>query len=292
MTATDLSPLGMQTIPEGMNPCAACGVTTTGPMAKYPVHSRIVLIAGGERAEEMAAGAAIDLPTCADCQAIDDTAHAIVAANPGIVRALGTVATWRITTALYGLDVLGHRLPEPDIAPGRLGALIHRLSVPGAMARYSSRFSPVWLPDASTKYAARERWSAVGDAARDELRRGAVDWMQDGRPPRDLPHPQGHRCEWCGTATAPGRRTSEAWFDDLCVACATVKADGGRTYEALWEAIDPDHAIRRRRAELPDLDGVRSFSQSGGGDGTPWSHLHPGGAPALREHVARLVEAS
>ncbi len=114
--------------------------------------------------------------------------------------------------------------------------------------------------------------------------------MADGRPMRALPHPGRLWCKWCGTATVPGRRVSEVWFGDLCATCHAVQESGGTSYDALWQAIDPDWAIRRRRADVPDIDGVRPFSQMPGGDGEPWSHL--GGILALHEHVKRLVEAS
>ncbi len=290
MTSTDLSPIGLQATPDDSLPCAVCGIPTTGMTTMYPVHSRLFAMAAGERSQEMADGAGIDLPTCSDCQAIADTARVIVDAHPGLVRLLGTVALWQTTTALYALDAIGHRLPGPDITPARLGSLVRRLATPGAIVAYSRRFSPVMVAGASTKQAARERWSAVDPDALAECRIGAVDWMADGRPLRALQHPGRLRCDWCGTATALGRRVSEAWSGDLCATCASVKASGGVTYDALWEAVDPDRAIRRRRMVPPTLDGVRSYKQSGGGDGTAWSHL--GGIVALHEHVTRLVEAS
>jgi len=243
-----------------------------------------------ERVEEMADGAGIELPTCVHCRTIADTATAIVTAHPGLVRLLGSVATWQTTTALYALDALGRRLPAIDIAPERLGSLVRHLAAPGAATTYSRRFSPVMLADASTKHSARERWSAVPADVMDECRRGGADWMADGRPMRALPHPGRLRCKWCGTATVPGRRVSEVWFGDLCATCHAVQESGGTSYDALWQAIDPDWAIRRRRADVPDIDGVRPFSQMPGGDGEPWSHL--GGILALHEHVKRLVEAS
>lgn len=287
---TDLAPLGLRGTPIGTLPCAVCGIPTTGPKVKYPVLSRLITTAAGERTEEMADGAGIDLPTCSDCRGVAETARAIVTAHPGLVRLLGTVATWRTTTALYALDTLGKPLPGTGIEPHRLGSLVHRLAAPGAAATYSRRFSPVMLADASTKYAARERWSGIEPDALAECRVGYIDWKVDGRPARPLAHPGRLRCQWCGTATVSGHRVADVWFGDLCSTCHAVKETGGTSYEALWQAVDPDRAIRRRRMDPPTLDGVRSFKQSGGGDGTPWSHL--GGIAALREHVARLVEAS
>lgn len=290
MTTTDLSPIGLQAIPDGHKPCAACGIPTTGKTTKYLILTRVIAMGTGERYEEMADGAGIDLAECSDCQAISEAAEAIVESHPGLVRHLGTVALWRTTTALYALDSIGHRLPSPDITPERLGSLVHRLAAPGALVAYSRRFSPVMEADASPKLSARERWSAVEPEALAECRRGAVDWMADGRPLRALPHPGRRRCDWCGTATAPGRRVSEAWFGDLCANCHAVEVSGGRSYEAFWRAIDPDLAIRRRRPIVPDIDGVRPYSQAPAGDGEPWSHL--GGIVALHEHVKRLVDAS
>ncbi len=290
MTSTDLSPIGLTATPDGTLPCAVCGIPTTGSKAKYPVLSRIVPMASGERLEEMSAGAGIDLPTCSDCQGIAEQARTIVSAHRGLVRLLGTVATWQTTTALYALDTIGQPLPGPDIEPHRLGSLVHRLASPGAGTMYSRRFSPVMLADASTKFSARERWSAVDPVALADCRSGFLDWKADGRPIRALAHPGRRRCEWCGTATFPGRRVSEVWFGDLCAKCHAVQEAGGTSYEAMWEAIDPDRAIRRRRPYVPDIDGVRPYSQSPGGDGTPWSHL--GGVLALHERVKRLVEAS
>ncbi|MGV2985909.1 hypothetical protein ACNPNP_19635 [Microbacterium sp. AGC85] len=286
-TTTDLAPIGLQTTPDGMSPCAACGIPTTGATTAYPVLSRMITTAGGERADTMATGASVDLPTCDDCQDIGDVTARILADHPGLIRALGTVASWRLCAALYALDALGQRLPDPDISPERLAALVHRLADPGALVTYSRRFSPVWETGTSAKRSARARWSAVPPDALAECRRGAVDWLADARPPRSLPHPTGEWCQWCGTSTALGRRASEAWFGDLCGTCASVKSNGGDTYTALWDAVDPDRAIRRRSMSPPDLDGVRPWSRTGGGDGMPCSHH--GGIDALRDRVAFLV---
>lgn len=155
---------------------------------------------------------------------------------------------------------------------------------------HSRRFSPVRGLGATSKHSARTRWSAVDPVRLADCRRGAADALADARSPRALAHPSGARCDWCGTAKAKGRRTSEAWFGKLCAACATVKASGGLTHEAVWEAIDGDHAIRRRIPHRPDLTGVRPWSRDSGGDGTPWSHL--GGVEALREHVSILVRGA
>lgn len=290
MTSTDLARAGLLTTPDGTAPCAVCGIPATGPTVKYPVLSRLIEVRTGERSQAMADGASVDLPTCVDCQAISDTARAIVAEHPGITRLLGTVATWQITTSLYALRALGLPLPGPDIEPARLGSLIRRLATPGAMTMYVRKLSPVWLADATPTHAALEPWSAVSSNALGDCRAAVLDWKADGRPVRSLPHPQRRQCEWCGTATAIGRFTSEAWFGDLCVTCDGVKSTGGFSYDALWQAIDPDRAIRGRRAVPPDLDGVRPYSRGQGGDGAPWSHL--GGIDALHEHVIRLVEAS
>lgn len=286
-TPTDLAPIGLQATPEGMSPCAACGIPATGPTIGYHVFTRMSETPKGELADKMADGATVDLPTCDDCRAIGDLAGRIIAAHPELPRALGTVASWRLRTALYALDALERPLPEPDITPARLSALVHRLADPGVAIMYSRRFSPVWSLGATSKHAARTRWSAVDPARLAGCRRGVVNAMADARPPRPLPHSTGARCDWCGTATAMGRRTSEAWFGKLCATCAAVKASGGLTHEAVWEAIDNDHAIRRRIPYRPDLTGVRPYSRDSGGDGTPWSHL--GGVEALREHVAQLV---
>ncbi|WP_314431643.1 hypothetical protein [Microbacterium lacticum] len=290
MTSTDLAPIGLQAAPDGTLPCAVCGTPTTGPTTTYPVLSRILPMGDGERVEEVAPGSGVDLPTCSDCQGIAETARQIVAAHRGLVRLLGTVATWQTTTALYALDTIGQPIPGPDIEPHRLGSLVHRLAAPGTGTMYSRRFSPVMLAGSSTKLAARERWSAVDPSALADCRGGYLDWKADGRPIRALAHPGRRRCEWCGTATFPGRRVSEVWFGDLCAKCHAVHEAGGTSYEAMWEAIDPDRAIRRRRADVPDIDGVHSYSRAGGGNGEPWSHL--GGIPALHEHVARLVDTA
>lgn len=282
---TDLAPIGLQTTPGGMIPCAACGIPATGPTTTYPVLSRMIETAAGERADTMPGGATVDLPTCGDCQAVGDLAGRIVVAHPGLTHTLGTVASWRLRAALYALDALGQKLPSVDITPARLGALVHRLADPGALILYARRFAPVWETGASMKHSARTRWSAVHPPALTECRRGAADWMADARPPRPLLNPTGKPCQWCGTASAMGRRQSEAWFENFCRTCAAVKANGGDTYTALWDAVDPDRAIRRRSMTPPDLDGVRPWSRAGGGDGTPWSHL--GGVEDIHATLVR-----
>lgn len=287
MTSTDLAPIGMQDTPDGMEPCSVCGIPTTGPSTRFPVLGRIVATPGGQRTENVPDGAKVDLPTCSDCVSIQATATAIVTAHPGLRRALGSVATWHVTASLYGLSALGHRLPGPDIAADRLGALVHRLIAPGAAVTFSRRFSPVVLPGASTKLSARSRWSAVTPEVLAECRAAALDWFADTRPARAFEHPGGGQCAWCGTSTAMGRRPSEAWSGDLCRTCAAVKHDGGSFTDAMWQAIDADKSIRRRIPYRPDINGVKPWSQRRGGDGTPWSHL--GGIDALREEVAHLV---
>ncbi|GAA5098861.1 hypothetical protein GCM10025760_34350 [Microbacterium yannicii] len=287
MTTADLAPIGFQATPEGMTPCAVCGIPTTGPTTDYPVFSRVVATAAGERADTMPKGASVALPTCSDCRDIEASAAAIVAAHPGLRRALGSVAAWQTTTALYGLSALGQPLPGQDIAPARLRDLVHRLAAPGAVVAYSRRFSPVWLADSATKLAARTPWSAVELDALAECRAAAVEWLADARPARPLAHPNGEHCAWCGTATAMGRRTSEAWIGKLCATCADVQSGGGTSDDALWQAVDPDRAIRRRMPRRPRIDGATPWRQRRGGNGAPWSHL--GGVEALRRDVARLV---
>lgn len=289
-TTTDLAPIGLQATPEGMIPCAACGIPATGPTTGYYVFTRMIETPKGERPDKMADGVTVELPTCGDCRAIGNLTGRIIAAHPELRRTLGSVAHWRLSTALYALDALDHPLPEPDITPARLGALVHRLADPGVAIMYSRRFSPVWALGATSKHSARTRWSAVDPARIADCRRGAADAIADARPPRPLPHPTGARCDWCGTAKAMGRRTSEAWFGKLCATCAAVKARGDLSHEAVWQAIDADQSIRRRLPYRPDLTGVRPWSQDSGGDGTPWSHL--GGIESLREHVARLVSSA
>lgn len=273
-----------------MAPCGVCGIPTTGPTSDYPVLSRLIETAAGRRTEPVADGASLALPTCSDCLGIQATAGAIIAAHPGLVRHLGTVATWQTTTALYALSALGHTLPGPDIAPDRLGALVRRLAAPGALMAFSRRFSPMWLADASPNHSARARWSAVPVDALTACRAAALDWFGDGRPARSIPHPSGGRCDWCGTSESWRRRPSEAWFGSLCRACAAVCDGGGSSYDAMWQAIDADQAIRRRVPYRPDLTGVVPWSQRGGGDGTPWSHL--GGVEAVRERVANLLSGA
>lgn len=286
-TATDLTPIGFQVTPTGMMPCAVCGLPTRGATTAYPVLGRIVETAAGQRSEPVSEGATADLPTCADCRDLDRRASLIVTAHPELRRTLGSVATWRLLTAMYALDALGHALPDPTIAPIRLRALVQRLAEPGARITYSRRFSPIWTASASMKVAARERWSTAGADALAEGRRGYIEWLADARPPRPLPHPTGDQCHWCGTSTVMARRTSEAWFGNLCATCSAVHVNGGLSHEAVWEAIDADRSIRRRTPYRPDLTGVRPWSQAHGGDGTPWSHL--GGVDAMRERVAELI---
>lgn len=289
MATTDLAPIGLQATPDGMTPCAVCGVPATGPTTAYPILLRTVRTAIGERADALPDGASVDLPTCGDCRALDALAARIIAAHPGLTRALGTVASWRLRAALYALDATGQKLPSPDVDPARLGSLVHRLAVPGALATYSRRYSPAWLADATTKHSARSRWSAVHPHVLGDCRRGYVDWLADARPPRPITHPTRRRCDWCGTSTAMGRRLSEAWNGDLCGTCAAVQDSGGTSHDAVWQAIDARQTMRRHLPYRPDLNGVRPWSRGGGGDGTPWSHL--GGVDAVRQRVAELIAA-
>ncbi|UPL12190.1 hypothetical protein [Microbacterium sufflavum] len=285
-TTTDLSPFGLRETPEGLLPCGACGIATTPDrLTPHSVLSRIVAMPHGERAEDVKDGATVDLPTCDDCRALASTAEAIVTAHPHLRHSLGSVATWRVQSALYALSVLGHPISGPDIKPERLWALVNRLGMPGALAPYSRRFSPTWLPGATTKRSARERWSAVDPFVLSDCQRGIADVTVDMRPARAL---DGGPCSWCGARSAYGRRTSEAWpGDGLCVTCWLTKRDGGGWYDAFVAYIDPDRAIRRHIPGTLDLDGIRPWSQSHGGTGTAWSHS--GDRNALRQHVAHLV---
>lgn len=288
-TTTDLSPFGLCDAPDGLLPCHVCGIATEPErLTALPVLSRLHKTPGGDRSEAMKDGATVDLPTCSDCRALANTAKAIVAAHPHLRQALGSVATWRVESALYALSALGRPTPEPDISRERLRALADRLSMPGALATYSRRFSPTWLPGATTKQAARERWSAVDPYVLRDCQRGIADVTADLRPVRAL---DGGPCSWCGARSAYGRRSSEAWpGDGLCVTCWLTKRDGGGWYDAFVEFIDPDRAIRRHIPGTLDLEGIRPWSQSHGGTGTAWSHS--GDRDVLRQHVARLIGIS
>lgn len=287
MTTTDLAPLGLQDTPDSMSPCAACGLPTTGPTTAYPVHGRIIGTPEVERFEEMRAGSTIDLPTCGACRDIEATAKAIIARHGSVGGARGSVAVWQTTAALYGLIVTGRTLPGPDIPHDRLTALVHRMSVPGAGVAYSRRFSPVWERGASTKHSARAPWSGANAEMVAACRAAALDWFVDSRPLRPMEKPDGGRCQWCGTATSPGRRLSEAWTGDHCASCAAIRDGGDDFQDAVWQAIDRNRAIRRRTPHRPAITGLVPWSQSRRGDGAPWSHL--GGVEALRESVKALL---
>ena len=282
-TTTDLSPFGLCDAPDGLLPCAVCGIATASAhLSEYPVLSRLYKTPGGDRSEAMKDGATVDLPTCSDCRALADTAKAIVAAHPHLRHALGSVATWRVESALYALSVLGRPTPEPKISRERLRALVDRLSMPGALATYSRRFSPTWLPGATTQQAARERWSAVDPYVLRACPHGIADVTADLRPVRAL---DGGPCSWCGTRSAYGRRASEAWPGDggRCVTCSLSAS----WYDAFTSWLDPDRAIRRHIPGTLDLEGIRPWSQTHGGTGTAWSHA--GDRDVLRQHVATLV---
>ncbi|WP_448720525.1 hypothetical protein [Microbacterium natoriense] len=287
---SDLSPIGLRETPEGLLPCAVCGIATASEhLTEYAVLSRLHKTPGGERSESIKDGASTSLPRCDDCRALTSTAQAIVAAHQHLRHSLGSVATWRVECVLYALSVLGHPIPGPDISGPRLWALVNRLSMPGALAPYSRRFSPVWLSDATTKRSARERWSAVDPFVLRDCQRGIADVTVDMRPARAL---DGGPCSWCGTRSAYGRRASEAWpGDGLCVTCWMTKRDGGSWYDAFVAFIDPDRAIRRHVPGTLDLEGIRPWSQAHGrSDGTAWSHA--GDRDALRQRVASLVGVS
>ncbi|UJP10629.1 hypothetical protein L2X99_02850 [Microbacterium sp. KUDC0406] len=284
---SDLSPIGLRATPEGLLPCAVCGIATAPEhLTDYPVLSRLHATPGGERSETMQDGASTSLPTCDDCRALDSTAQSIATVHRHLRASLGSVATWRVQCALYALSALGAPIPDASVSGPQLSALVHRLSIPGALAAYSRRFSPTWLPDATTKQSARERWSAVDPFVIRDCQRGLVDVSVDMRPSRAL---DGGPCAWCGTTSAHGRRKSEAWpGDGLCVTCWITKRDGGGWYDAFVAFIDPDRAIRRRVPGTLDLDGIRPWSQARGrSDGTAWNHA--GDRDSLRQQVARLV---
>lgn len=285
-TTTDLSPFGLRDTPDGLLPCAVCGIATASAhLSEYPVLSRLHKTPGGERSESTADGANTSLPTCEDCRTLASTAQSIVAAHPHLRHSLGSVATWRVECVLHALSALGAPIPGPDISGPRLWALVNRLSIPGALTAYSRRFSPTWLAGATTRQSARERWSAVDPFVLSDCQRGIVDVTVDMRPARAL---DGGPCSWCGTRSAYGRRASEAWpGDGLCVTCWIAKRDGGGWYDAFVEFIDPDRAIRRHIPGTLDLEGIRPWSQAHGGTGTAWSHA--GDRDVLRQSVGRLV---
>lgn len=289
-TTSDLSPIGLRETPDGLLPCAVCGIATApAHLTEYAVLSRIIALPHGERTENVKDGATVDLPRCDDCRALARAAESIAAAHQHLRHSLGSVATWRVECALYALSVLGHPIPGPDISGPRLWALVNRLSMPGALTTYSRRFSPVWLSDATTKRSARERWSAVDPFVLRDCQRGIADVTVDMRPARAL---DGGPCSWCGARSAYGRRKSEAWpGDGLCVTCWLTKRDGGSWYDAFVAYLDPDRAIRSRIPGTLDLEGIRPWSQARGrSDGTAWNHA--GDRDALRQHVARLVGMS
>lgn len=299
-TPTSALPLGLRHLPgDDWLACHACG-TPCAPGAEavaFDVLGRADAVQG-----VVATRAQYTFAECERCAEREARAASVLAAHPGIVRAIGghEVAQHRLVGALCGLAVLEVEPPEHPTAEAVV-SLLERLSTAGTLSAFSRLFSPVWREGTTTDTASTEPWLHVSLELRAELRRQYANHRADQLPARPVPCPSGG-CAWCGVGTVYAKRTARAWVAHsiapaslggngpalldrhLCPTCEAIRADGGVMLDSLLMAVDPDRAMRSRRPFDPELRGVRGWAVTGRKPNRePWQHTDRDGLRHLLE---------
>ncbi len=157
--------------------CADCGIATPAPPQGSPLLVTATTHARAGDYPGLTSPPPVDVTftRCDACRARADLAGVLLDAHPRITHSIGSpsVAEHRLGSALVGLAAISR--PEPDPATATdldLRRLLAHLSGPGALARWSARYSPVLALDARLSTAAAHPFAHVTPEQRAALGTG------------------------------------------------------------------------------------------------------------------------
>lgn len=275
--------------------CFACGIAV--PEAEVPPEEAVDVISYGKLnhigIQTESKQLTYNMTRCASCRAVRDRARALIQQFPSVAARLGSVAEHRVECALQALDLLDAK--APTIASARaVMLLVHHLSVPGGLARWSCRFSPFTRADAGDWTCSTERWAHVFPHVREDARQGLANLLAESVE-IDVPCPT-RGCLFCGVpsirtvaarsvdawssaAAQPGllggRNAPEKVKGHLCPTCTRALVDvGAMGSTAMERSLLRHHGLSNRGAIDRVIPGLAAWQITGTAPTTrPWGHI-------------------
>jgi hypothetical protein len=254
--------LGTTAIAEGMRACRTCGIATSGPTQRAPMHARVL---PDGRIEDLAANVHAEFAECPDCTERGGTAASIIAANPMPRYGSQSILVYRLSHALVAIAAIGQTAPTADQwTRTMITAALDRLESVGREFTWAARFSPVVRTGARADTAASSPFLYADIEVITEAKRQFAEFLLDQREPHPIACPDGGGCVVCGIGTSDGRRTREAWTPitngphrdkHMCSPCSAHydgQVIGASLVDlAVLDVVDPAQEYRRKREHLP-----------------------------------------